>query len=69
MEIPRMEVDALKAKIDAGEPVVLIDARQPAAYASSPRKIRGAVYVDPNDEKAILDLVKDLDRNAEIVTY
>ncbi|MBZ0157342.1 MAG: hypothetical protein K8I29_14170 [Alphaproteobacteria bacterium] len=69
MEIPRMEVSDLKAKMDAGEPIILLDVRQPAAYASSPRKIRGAVYVDPNDEKAILNYVKNLDRNTEIVTY
>ncbi|MFO0753487.1 MAG: hypothetical protein U0411_09210 [Thermodesulfovibrionales bacterium] len=69
MEIPRMEVAVLKAKMDAGEPVFLIDVRQPAGYASSPRKIKGAVYVDPNDEKALLDYAKGLERDAEIVAY
>lgn len=69
MEIPRITADELKAMMDQEQNVIIVDVRQPAAYAGSSHKIRGAVYVDPNDENAILKFAKDLDKNRAIVAY
>ncbi|MEW5746005.1 MAG: rhodanese-like domain-containing protein [Nitrospirota bacterium] len=69
MEVPRKTVDELKALMDRNEQVTIIDVRQPAAYRTSPWKIKGAVYVDPDDEQALMAAVGSLDKSAPIVVY
>ncbi|MDA8078228.1 MAG: rhodanese-like domain-containing protein [Nitrospiraceae bacterium] len=69
MEVPRTTVDELKAMMDSGEPVIILDVRQPEAYAGSNKKIKGAVYLDPNNDAAIKEFARGLDRNAAIVAY
>ncbi len=69
MDIPRTTVDELKAMMDSGETVIVLDVRQPEAYAGSNKKIRGAVYLDPNNDVAIREFGRGLDRKAAIVAY
>jgi rhodanese-related sulfurtransferase len=69
MEVPRITVDALKAMMDRGKEVTILDVRQPEAYASSNKKIKGSVYLDPNNDAAIKEFAKGLDKNSTIVAY
>lgn len=69
MEIPRISIDDLKVMIDKQEPVTILDVRQPAAYSGSNKKIKGAVYLDPNNEEGIKEFLKDKNKNALIVAY
>ncbi|MBI5640113.1 MAG: hypothetical protein HZA17_06800 [Nitrospirae bacterium] len=69
MEIPRISVDELKSMFDRGESVVILDVRQPEAYAGSNKKIKGAVYLDPNNDAAIKEYARGLDKNSTIVAY
>ncbi|HBG92699.1 MAG: hypothetical protein A3J81_01050 [Nitrospirae bacterium RIFOXYB2_FULL_43_5] len=69
MEYPRITVDELKAMMDKGEPVLILDVRRQEAYASSHKKIKGSVYLDPDNDAAIKEFAKRLDKNNAIVTY
>jgi rhodanese-related sulfurtransferase len=69
MEVSRIAVDELKTMIDSGKAVTILDVRQPEAYASSDKKIKGAVYLDPNNDAAIKEFAKRLDKKGAIVTY
>ncbi|MCE5194284.1 MAG: hypothetical protein LLF28_02335 [Nitrospiraceae bacterium] len=69
MEITRISIDTLKGMIDKQEAVTILDVRQPAAYSGSNKKIKGSVYLDPNNEEGIKDFLKDRDKNALIVAY
>jgi hypothetical protein len=44
----RIDVDALKRRLERGEAVTILDVRAPKAWESSNLKIRGAVRVDPD---------------------
>ena len=68
MEVPRVTVDELKAMMDNGEAVTILDVRQPEAYASSNKKIKGAQYLDPGNEAAIKEFAKKSDKNRAVVT-
>jgi hypothetical protein len=69
MEVQRITVDELKAMMDMGEPVLVLDVRGSSGYATSSKKIKGAVYLDPDDEVAIKEFARSLDRNRSVVTY
>lgn len=69
MEVPRITVEELKATMDGGGAVTILDVRQPEAYASSNKKIRGSVYLDPNNDAAIKEFAKGMDKNTFIVAY
>lgn len=69
MEVPRITVDELKAVMDRGDAVIILDVRQPESYAGSTKKIKGSVYLDPNNEAAIKEFAKGLDKNSAIVAY
>lgn len=69
MDIPRTTVTELKEMIDNGEPVTIIDARARAAYATSAKQIRNALYLDPDDTTAITNLAGRLDKDSPIVIY
>lgn len=43
----RISADELKSRLDAGEPVTIIDVRNDHAWATSAEKIRGAVRMRP----------------------
>ena len=69
MEVPRITVADLKAMMDRGEAVTILDVRQPEAYASSNKKIKGSVYLDPNNDAAIKEFARGMDMNTFIVAY
>jgi rhodanese-related sulfurtransferase len=69
MEIPRTTVDELKAMMDRGEPVIILDVRRQEAYASSDKMIKSAVRLDPENDTAIKEFAKELDKNSTIVVY
>ena len=45
MEAMRITADELKAKIESGEQLLIVDTRNPTAWDESPYKIRGAVRI------------------------
>lgn len=69
MEVPRVAVDELKTMIDKGEAVTILDVRQPEAYTSSSKKIKGAQYLDPGNEAAIREFAKSWDKSRTVVAY
>ncbi len=69
MDVPRTNVDELKAMMDRGEPVIILDVRRQEAYASSDKKIKGAVRLDPENDAGIKEFAKGLDKNSTIVAY
>ncbi len=62
MDIPRMTPQELKAKVEAGEPVLIVDVRK----ATDGGKIRGALHVPLAQIEAGLAA---LPSGREIVTY
>lgn len=69
MDVPRTTVDELKAMMDRGEPVIILDVRRQEAYASSDKQIKGAVRFDPENDAAIKEFAKGLDKNITIAAY
>lgn len=69
MEVPRLAVEQLKAMLDRGEDVLILDVRQPSAYSTSDKKIQGAVYLAPNDDAGVREYAKNLDKNITIAVY
>jgi len=64
--VPRITAQDLKAKLDKGEDVVIIDSREGKDYGRSKLKIKGAIRIAlPNME----DKYKELPANKEIVIY
>ena len=64
-EIPRVDKETLKGWL--GQPgVTIIDARTPRSWASSDRKIKGAVYQDPGE---VATWGKTLPKDNKIVVY
>ena len=61
----------LKAKMDANEPVVIIDVRSSNAYASSDQKIKGAIHVKLRrlDHRLKFAPLKDVPRDRPVITY
>jgi rhodanese-related sulfurtransferase len=64
MEVPRTTKDELKAKMDAGEDVMIVDVRRGSDWKGSEFKIKGAIRVEDLDAFAA-NQAKD----AEIVLY
>jgi hypothetical protein len=65
-DFPRMTIQELKAKMDRGEKIVILDVRSGADYTSSKVKITGAVRI-PLDQ--LNDRYKELPAGNEIITY
>jgi hypothetical protein len=64
--IPRITVQELKAKIDKGEDVVIIDVRAGREYEDSKIKIKGAIRIPI---VKLEDRISELPRDREIITY
>ncbi len=64
--IPRITVQELKAKMDKGEDLVILDVRTGNDYEGSKIKIKGAVRMSIVN---IEDRYKQLPKDKEIVTY
>jgi predicted sulfurtransferase len=64
--VPRITVQELKAKIDKGEDIVIIDVRAGREYEDSKIKIKGAVRIPI---VKLEDRISELPRDKEIITY
>ncbi|MBI5287241.1 MAG: hypothetical protein HY878_06590 [Deltaproteobacteria bacterium] len=62
----RITREELKAKMDRGEGIIILDVRVSADYMESKVKIKGAVRIDPG---AIERRYKELPMDREIVAY
>lgn len=66
MEATRITVDEAKQRMDRGEPLVFIDARNPKAWAKTPVKLPGAIRI-PADE--IDEHLNEIPHDRAILTY
>ncbi len=58
--VPRVQVDELLQRIDAGEDLVILDVRSHGYYDAGTQRIRGSIRFEPNNfEEAIKALPKD----------
>ena len=64
--VPRIAKEELKAKMDKGEDILILDVRTGASYNGSNVKIKGAMRFAPNDVDA---WSKNLPKDKEIITY
>lgn len=62
----RITKEELKAKMEKGEDIIVLDVRTSGSYLDSKIKIKGAVRIDP---AAIEAKYKSLPMDKEIITY
>lgn len=62
----RITIQELKRKMDAGEKMVILDARKGSAWIGSVVKIKGAIHCTNDDLEA---KIPDLPRDQEIIIY
>ena len=65
-EVPRITVEALKAKLERGEKVYILDMRTGASYDSSPHRIKGDIRSTFGELRARTSAIP---RGGEIITY
>jgi rhodanese-related sulfurtransferase len=65
-DAPRITVDELKRRMDAGEDFTLIDVRNPQAWAESDSVLPGAIRVTPDKLEESLPRIP---RNRPVVAY
>ncbi len=65
-DVERITPAELKAKLDRGDNVLIIDVRSSGAYAASSVKLPGDVRIAPDE---IIGRVGEIPMGAEIVTY
>ncbi len=66
IDVARVTVDEVKARIDRGEPIAFIDARSVSSWGESDEQIRGSIRVPPDDVNAHL---AEIPKDRSIVTY
>ena len=64
--IPMISVRELKRRLDRGEEVVILDVRQPSAYAEYPCAIPGSIRIPPTE---LPERYKELPQDRLIVPY
>jgi hypothetical protein len=62
----RLSVQALRKRIDRGEPVTVLDVRQHEATAADPRRLPGAVIMHPDE---VAERWSELPRERDVVAY
>ncbi len=62
----RITIEELKRKMDAGEKMVILDARKGSAWIGSLVKIKGAIHCTNDDLEA---MKADLPREQDIIIY
>ena len=69
--VQTISAEELKAKITGNHPVTIIDVRSPDSFANSMTTVKGAIHFKVRRIKQRLAFapLKDLPRDAEIVTY
>lgn len=65
-DVQRITVQELKAKMDKGESVVVLDVRTTGSWMSSHEKIKGAVRISINALEARL---AEIPKGSEVITY
>lgn len=65
-DVPRITPEELKARLDKGEKIVVLDARSAISYARSPVRIKGDVRIAPHE---ISERAKELPFGREIAAY
>jgi rhodanese-related sulfurtransferase len=66
MASDKISADEANARVLAGEPVVFVDARSPAAWDESDRKIPGAIRITADHIESGADQVQ---RTATVIVY
>lgn len=66
MDPERIEAGEVKARIERGEPLVMIDSRSSSSWLSSSVKIKGALRIA---EEEVEERLKELPRGRPIVIY
>lgn len=64
--VDRIEPDELKAKVDAGVPVVIVDLRHALDSLPEPRTLPGALRMEPGQLET---RYKDIPKDSEIILY
>lgn len=64
--VPRITKEELKAKLDKGEKIIILDVRTAGSYNGSVMRIKGDMRKEPNMAES---WYKDLPMDREIVTY
>jgi rhodanese-related sulfurtransferase len=65
-EVTRVTPDEVKQRMDRGEPIAFLDARNPKAWAESDRMLPGAIRVPADDVEAHLS---EIPRDRVAVAY
>ena len=65
-EVGSITVAELKAKLENGDPVVILDSRSDTSYNASDKQIKGAIRVPPS---FIGSHIKDIPKDKELVVY
>jgi rhodanese-related sulfurtransferase len=66
MASDKMSADEANARVLAGEPIIFIDARSPAAWDHSDRKIPGAIRLSAD---RIESRAAEVERTATVIVY
>ena len=64
--VPRITPEALKARMDTGQAMIVVDVRQPGSYFESPLTILGAMRLPPDE---IARRSQDIPRGDLVVTF
>ena len=64
--VPRITKEDLKAKLDKGEKIIILDVRTADSYNGSTMRIKGDMRKEPNMAEA---WYKDLPMDREIIAY
>ena len=65
-EVTRVTPDEIKQRMDRGEPIAFLDARNPKAWAESDQKLPGAIRVPADEVEAHLS---EIPRDRTVVAY
>jgi len=66
-DVPRITIQELKAKMDQGEDIVILDVRLGSEYAGSKLKIKGAIRIPVFELED--NRYKELPRDKDIIAY
>ena len=64
--VPRITIEELKAKMDKGQDILVLDVRTGRSYDGSKVKIKGALRIAPDEVET---RYKELTKDKEIITY
>lgn len=64
--VDRVTADEVKARLDRGEPIAFLDARNPTAWSEADTKLPGALRVPADEAERRLD---EVPRDRAVVTY